>query len=116
MKVQFLDLEDKSDPAHGTAVKDQDQLLALLDRLRSREPFACELIGGNGSDLMIGVGPVGFAQHSRHDGIPPYLVTVAADLIRRAKMWSFSSVAASPLSGHKIVCHFTSSRRLQLIS
>jgi hypothetical protein len=79
MAVQFFDRQDKSNPLNGATIDDKEELLKVLDALRSREPFFCELVGENGYNLLLGVGrDIGCAQYSPSDGSTPYLMAVAA--------------------------------------
>jgi hypothetical protein len=78
MNAVFNDLQDYSSSLDGASVHNRQELFAVLDGARHREPFACELEGENGYKLTIGVGEeYGFVQHSRTDGDSPYLVAVA---------------------------------------
>lgn len=77
MIVTIFDREGNGSDLDGVVIRDTDQLFQLLDRFASRAPFVCELVGENGYDLLVGIGARGFAQYSRTDGSPPYLVAVA---------------------------------------
>ncbi|HKF22887.1 MAG TPA: Imm1 family immunity protein [Candidatus Angelobacter sp.] len=78
MTVRFLDLEESSNPLNGTRIDDKGELLKLLDGLRGRHPFLCQLAGDNGYMLMMGIGgPVGCVQHSPTNGDTPYLLAVS---------------------------------------
>jgi hypothetical protein len=77
MNVTFLDVEDSTNNLNGTVIRDSERLLQILDSLRTREPFICELAGANSFKLVIGVGNSGCAQYSPSDGSPPYLVALA---------------------------------------
>lgn len=47
-----------------------EEVLALIESLRNRPPFFCELVGENGFNLLVGIGgDVGCAQLSRTDGL-----------------------------------------------
>jgi hypothetical protein len=76
MMLTFFDLQDESNPQNGAAVREQGDLLRLLDRLRNRDPFFVEFVGENGYKLTIGIGNMGCVQYSREDGDPPYLMAV----------------------------------------
>jgi hypothetical protein len=70
MKAVFNDLQDYSSSLDGVAVSNRQELFAVLDNARDREPFACELEGENGYKLTLGVAKdKGFVQHSRTDGM-----------------------------------------------
>ena len=78
MKAVFNDLQDYSSALDGTSVLDEKELGSVLESLRNREPFACELEGDNGYKLTMGIGKeVGFVQHSSIDGDSAYLVALA---------------------------------------
>lgn len=77
MNVTFFDLEDQANDLNGTAFQGSKILLGVLERLRTRSPFVCELVGENGFQLHVGIGHNGHAQYSRRDGEPPYLMAVA---------------------------------------
>jgi hypothetical protein len=80
MKAVFNDMQDYSSSLDGATVHDRNELIALLDKVRDREPFGCELVGENGFKLMLGIGKdIGFVQHSPADGYTPYLVAVAPE-------------------------------------
>jgi hypothetical protein len=84
MKAAFNDMQDHSSSLDGAAVHDRQELFAVLDNARDREPFGCELEGENGYKLTLGVGKdVGFVQHGRADGRAdgdtPYMVAVAPE-------------------------------------
>jgi hypothetical protein len=76
MSVTFFDREDDANYLNGTIIRDRNRLFQILEDLRSREPFVCELVGDNGYCLHVGVGEYGNVQHSRLDGDPPYLMAV----------------------------------------
>lgn len=78
MVVQFFDRQDKTNPVNCATIDNQEELLKVLDGLRSREPFFCELVGENGFNLLLGVGrTIGCVQYSPEDGSAPYLMAVA---------------------------------------
>jgi hypothetical protein len=80
MKIIFFDRQDPSNPVNGTAISDANLLESVLNGLRNREPFFCEIEGENGYKLTVGLADdIGCVQHRRNDGSPPYLVTVAPD-------------------------------------
>lgn len=79
MKVRYVNQQDESDPMNGSVIADSDKLADLLDRRRNTAPFMADLAGGDGFELMIGLGgDLGCAQFSRADGDPPYLMAVSA--------------------------------------
>jgi hypothetical protein len=78
MNVRFFDRGDEANPLNGATIRDARQLLKILQSLRERKPFFCELLGQNGYQLDVGIGPsFGCAQYRLADGDPPYLMAVA---------------------------------------
>lgn len=77
MNTTFFDREDLKNRLNGVIIQDRKRLLQILDELRKRPPFICELVGENGFHLHIGIGELGHAQYSRSDGEPPYLMAIA---------------------------------------
>jgi len=77
MIVEFKDLQDHDNPWNGMRIADSATLLRLLDELRNRPPFFCELVGDNGFKLLLGVGAeCCCVQYSPSDGNVPYLMAV----------------------------------------
>jgi hypothetical protein len=77
MKVKFCDMDDASNPLNGSTIQGSGRLLQILRGMQGREPFFCELEGGNGYRLDVGLAATfGCAQHSRSDGELPYLMAV----------------------------------------
>jgi hypothetical protein len=89
MNLTFFDREDQANALNGSLVQDRERLLRILDGLRNRPPFVCELAGENGFYLHIGIGTMGHAQYSRMDGEPPYLLAVAPQPGRRDEYMDF---------------------------
>jgi len=80
MNVIFSDMQDDSNPLDGVTIYSGGELVGLLNQVRNREPFVCELVGDNGYKLKMGIGPhVGCVQYSPSDGNTPYLMAVASD-------------------------------------
>jgi hypothetical protein len=80
MKAILNDMQDHSSRLHGATVCNRKELFALLDSVRDREPFGCELVGENDYKLTLGIGKdIGFVQHSPADGDTPYLLAVASE-------------------------------------
>jgi hypothetical protein len=77
MNVTFFDIEDSANDLNGTVIRNADELFRILDALRDRPPFVCELVGDNGFELVVGMGPNGCAQYGHARGLPPYLVALA---------------------------------------
>jgi hypothetical protein len=79
MNVTFFDRDDAANCFNGASISDDGRLLQILilQSTQDRAPFFCELVGENGFCLLIGVGKIGCAQHSRADGKVPYLMAVA---------------------------------------
>ena len=77
MMVEFHDQQESSNPLNGLEITTGTALLRIIDSLRNRRPFFCELLGKNGFKLLIGIGNnVGCVQHSSSEGDPPYLMAV----------------------------------------
>lgn len=89
MNVTFFDGEDNTNSLNGALIQDRERLLQILDGLRNRPPFVCELAGENGFYLHVGIGKLGHAQYSRMDGKPPYLLAVASQPGRRDQYIEF---------------------------
>jgi hypothetical protein len=80
MNAVFKDMQDHSSRLDGATVHDRKELFALLDSIRDRQPFGCELVGENDYKLTLGIGEhIGFVQHSPADGDTPYLLAVAPE-------------------------------------
>lgn len=78
MKVSFFDLQEGDNPLNGSPLVSGEETLNLLERLKFRDPFMCELVGENGYKLLMGLGgSVASVQYSRSDGEPPYFEAVA---------------------------------------
>ena|SRR5579871_4364674 len=78
MKGVFTDMQDCSSPLEGATVRTREELFALLDSVRDRQPFICELEGENGYKLALGISKdLAWVQHSPSDDDPPYFVAVA---------------------------------------
>jgi hypothetical protein len=76
MIVTFFDMENEANRLNGAVIRDKVRLLAILESLQSRSPFYCKLASDNGLSLVMGVGQSGFAQYSRDDGTPPFMMAV----------------------------------------
>lgn len=75
MQVKFVDFDTNEQPVPQVVLSRRDEVTKLLNGMRNREPFMCELVGDNGYKLGIGIGAdVGCVQYSRVDGEPPYLM------------------------------------------
>ncbi len=84
MQTFFVDMENRSNPANGTVLLDAESTGNLFDALDRNLPLICELKAENGYKLTIGLGTeIGFAQYSKTDGDPPYLVAVADGIVDR---------------------------------
>jgi hypothetical protein len=77
MNITFFDQEDQASVLNGIVISDHSRLFQILSNMQDRPPFICELVGENGYCLLVGIGNVGWVQHSRCDGKLPYLVAVA---------------------------------------
>jgi hypothetical protein len=78
MKITFQHLDDEHDSRNGKLLKDRSTIVELLDALReARPPVMCQFVGDNGFNLTIGIDDdFGCIQHSRNDGLPPYLMAI----------------------------------------
>lgn len=84
MSAIFVDLQNKGNPDNGTTVADVTSVKALLKKNTVREPFTCQLIYQDETELLIGLGPkLCFVQHSSTSGDPPYLVAYLDSLRMR---------------------------------
>ena len=80
MKVEFMDMQDKSNPLNGTTIGSGQELASILDQLRHREPFGLELDGENGFSLTILLAETfGAVQYAATGSDPPYFLAVAPD-------------------------------------
>lgn len=80
MNVEFFDTQDERNPLNGLIVSEGSCLSELLDQLKDRPPFFCNLIGQDGHTVLLGIGgPRGCVQYSRTDGAPPYLMAISRD-------------------------------------
>lgn len=78
MTAQFYDRQDNHNPLNGRTVTTSTQLHDIMSVLEGRPPFFGELIGDNGTKLLLGIGPeTGCVQFSAVDGTPPYLMAVS---------------------------------------
>jgi hypothetical protein len=77
MTIRFFDRQDKHNDLNGTTFSDPANLVAVLESLKHRPAFFCELVGDNSYNLLVGVGSqCGCLQYSLSDGRPPYLMAV----------------------------------------
>lgn len=80
MKAQFFDRQDRNNPDNGMIITDPQLICAVIDNMRSKSPFFCELVGENGFSLLLGISDtLGCAQHSASDGSPPYLMATCGE-------------------------------------
>jgi hypothetical protein len=78
--VEFFDRQDDGNPMNGSRVDGAEPLLRVLDAQVDRDPFFAELVGANGSNLLVGLGgAIGCVQHSPSSGELPYLMAVNPD-------------------------------------
>jgi hypothetical protein len=77
MNVTFFDIQDEANRLNGAVIEDTERLSQLLQGLRGRAPFICEIVAENGFELVVGVGEVGCAQYGRRDGSAGYVVALA---------------------------------------
>ncbi len=75
MVAKFFDRHQTFNSLNGVKIMTGAELSRVIEELRERRPFFCELVGENGYKLLTGVGKdVGCAQYSLSDGSPPYLM------------------------------------------
>lgn len=80
MKTTFFDRQDTANSLNGKTIDSVSELREILTSGRDRSPFFAELIGENGSKLLLGLGNrEGCVQFSSTSGAPPYLMVVAPD-------------------------------------
>jgi hypothetical protein len=90
MRVCFFDGQDQANPLNGVEIDNAAELSEVLEGLYLREPFFCELVGGNGFTLLIGVAPdSGCVQHSPSNGDTPHLMAVGTDQGGRSSFKEF---------------------------
>jgi hypothetical protein len=78
MKVEFFDRQDVQNPHNGVSIDEKSRLSDLLDQMKARVPFFCELLGQNGYKLLVGIGGrKGCVQFSRSDGDTPYFMAAS---------------------------------------
>ena len=56
MNVTFFDRQEQDNPLNGSLLVNGEDTLNLLERLKFRDPFMCELVGENGYTLLMGLG------------------------------------------------------------
>jgi hypothetical protein len=79
MTVEFVDMQQESNPKNRSRFRDREELVSFLNDLLAREPFFFELKGENGFMLTIGIGKnANTIQFGAINGEPPYLMAVAA--------------------------------------
>lgn len=80
MTVKFLDLQEAPNPLNAAKIESAEELIKILEQLRARDAFIFELEQNNGHKLTVGLGDnIGFVQHSRSNGVPPYFLALAPD-------------------------------------
>lgn len=100
MRVQFRDLEDPDNPRNGQRTESGAEVLAWLDGMRSRPPFLAELAGDHGFRLDVGIGgDVGCVQHSRSDGLPPYMMALNPEVPRTEAIEFLAGGTPTPIDG-----------------
>jgi Immunity protein Imm1 len=64
---------------NGMDFADSKQVVALLEGLKERPAFFCELAGESGYNLLVAIGgDIGCTQYSRGDGNPPYWMATSS--------------------------------------
>jgi hypothetical protein len=76
MNLQFFDRQDLKNPLNGKAIRGAGEVASILNSLKGRPPFFCELVAENEQRLLIGVGAIACVEHAGRDGSPPYLMAV----------------------------------------
>lgn len=80
MKAEFIDMEPSRGRPDKVCIATVDEMSALLEESRERDPFFFELAPENGHSLTVGLASaVGSVQFSSTTGEPPYLEAVAPD-------------------------------------
>jgi Immunity protein Imm1 len=78
MIVTFYDRQDIRNALNGTLIVDGEHVVALIESLKERPPFFCELVGANDCNLLIGIGgDIGCAQFSCEDGNTPFWIATS---------------------------------------
>jgi hypothetical protein len=105
MKVRYLNHQDKLDPMHGAVITESAQLTELLDNARREPPFIAELEGDNGFEILFGIGEkFGWAQYSRSDGSPPYLMAVSQEPpLKRGYLEFLTANTPTPIAARYII-------------
>ena len=90
MHAAFHDIKDKHIGLCGSRVRNEQELDALLQSFKDRRPFLFELVGENGTSLLIGYGPdMCCVQHSTSDGEPPYLMALSDETMENEPFVDF---------------------------
>jgi hypothetical protein len=78
--VSFQDLQQLDNPMNDSHLGTATEIVSLFRSLVGRKPFLFELRGENGFTLTIGLAnDCASVQYSSSDGLPPYLMAVAAE-------------------------------------
>jgi hypothetical protein len=95
-------MHEDNNHLNGTEITDTLQLLQILDSLRGRPPFICELVGENGISLSFGIGlPVGCVQYRATSGEPPYFMATSNDQNIAKEQFEFlMGGTLTPVLGH----------------
>lgn len=82
MNATFHDMEQVANPMNGRILASPAQVAMFFRSLAGRKPFMFELRGDNGFILTIGfAGDRATVQYSNSEGLPPYWMAVADDVI-----------------------------------
>jgi hypothetical protein len=105
MRVQYFNHQNKRDPMHGVAITESAQLTKLLDDARREPPFIAELEGDNGFEILFGISEkFGWAQYSRSDGSPPYLMAVSQEPpLRRGYLEFLTANTPTPIAARYVI-------------
>lgn len=90
MKAQFFDRQDRTSPHNGMVIADSPKIASLIEDMRNRPPFFCELVGEYGFNLLLGISDtLGCAQYSANDGSPPYLMATCREMETNEEFMDF---------------------------
>jgi hypothetical protein len=105
MIVTFFDRQDEGNPLNGSSFSNSSALLDCLHKLSARPPFFCELENENGFKLLVGIGGHwSCIQHSRKDGLPPYLMAVPREAQSRVPDMEFlMGNTGTPIRGRYVL-------------
>jgi hypothetical protein len=106
MRTVFADLQNEDNPDNGLQIDDPQRARELLTELASkRVESACQFTNDSGRSLIVGVGPsLGFVQYTSDDGLPPYLMAMAASTSSEQRDLEFAiGDTMTPIAGKYLV-------------